>query len=46
MTAQKLPLVYITGVILVGVAIFATLIHFALQSWQSARLDLRERSQE
>lgn len=41
--AQKLPLLNILAVVLFGIPLFAILIHFALRSWRSARLDLLER---
>ncbi|HEX6819162.1 MAG TPA: hypothetical protein VF120_12365 [Ktedonobacterales bacterium] len=41
--AQKLPLVYLIFVVVFGLPIAAILLHLAMRSWQSARLDLRER---
>ncbi|HKV85536.1 MAG TPA: hypothetical protein VJN88_13330 [Ktedonobacterales bacterium] len=41
--AQRLPLLNVLAVELFGIPIFAVLIHFAVRSWRSARLDLRER---
>lgn len=42
---QKLPLVYIVGVVVFGLPIAAILVHFAIRGWRAARLDLRERRQ-